>query len=320
MNNTDSHICDSHAEGRSLDTKETNVDFCLPEVKWGRVRTLSLELARLLKFMGYERKANNLFWCNSDYAVYINSAGEFRVSGQKCKDRLCPSCQIIRSRKLVHKYTELAESMTYPVLLTLSLKVSSGLECRIEHARKSLKRFKEQLIWKKNFKGYVCSMEVKVSKDKTTKEPLGWFVHYHILADLPSYVGQEALSKAWFKATGDSYICDIRKANERGLVEVLKYITKITDFADDKDLLGEYIEATSGRHMVSTGGNLRGRVTDEELDEETGDWTYLGSLKEVMDRVNLGFFEKHDIAILAFASRFKYIEWGTEYAQVYNDS
>src|SRR4030065_1791946 len=298
------------AEGRSLDTIETSVDYGkLPTLEWGSLRKLSISVGNTLKAIGYENKAKSIFWCNSDYQVYINRQGDYRISGMKCRDRLCPSCQVIRSRKLVHKYYDLTRGMSYPVLLTLTLKAGADLSERIKHFTQSFKRLKEGFLWKENVKGYVAAKEIKASRDKDGSYR-GWYVHCHLLIDLPAYVEQEAFSKAWKKATGDSFICDIRKADENGFEEVLKYITKITDFCEDKHLLAQFVEATHGQRMISTGGNLYGFLKDESLDEKTDEWVYIGSLKEVMERVNYGLLGEHDMAIIAYATRLKVLEWG----------
>lgn len=94
-----------------------------------------------------------------------------------------------------------------------------------------------------------------------------WHVHIHALID-SGWISQKALSDAWREVTkGRGYIVDIRKADEGSLDEVVKYLTKGTDFLNDGQLVKEFLDATVRLRMLSTFGYFYGFAFDEEAIE-----------------------------------------------------
>jgi len=155
-------------------------------------------------------------------------------------DLLCPLCAIQRGNKHLRNYKAKFEVLRNgyphltPVLLTLTIKNGFGLQERSDHLFSSVEKIKGK---RRNIKsggrchsefskiaGAVGSYEISYSEEK------GWHPHLHIVAFITSKIDQKALSKEWLAITGDSFVVDIRKIDEKNLSkslnEVFKYALK----------------------------------------------------------------------------------------------
>lgn len=71
----------------------------------------------------------------------------------------------------------------------------------------------------------------------------------------------------WYEKTG-GYILDLKKTDEKGLVEIFKYITKVTDFFDDEERIIEFVRAVDGKRFVTSFGKYYNFVSEESIDEK----------------------------------------------------
>lgn len=205
-----------------------------------------------------------------------------------CGDRTCPDCRKSESKRLRREYLPKVRlvDQTKLALITLTLRMDLG---RHDDLRRRLDRIRtawRKLVRQKPMRvvaGGLYTIEVKWT------ERQAWNVHIHALvevegivrpfrierngrpgwaADLEGPAGRlspQALSDAWRKLTGDSYIVDItpvrtwvkggqNRGGARGaLAYVLKYITKAGcwpgQWARD-----EYDRAVKGHRLINTFG------------------------------------------------------------------
>ena len=72
---------------------------------------------------------------------------------------------------------------------------------------------------------------------------------------------------SWYEKTG-GYILNLQKTDEKGLVEIFKYITKVTDFFEDEERIIEFVRAVDGRRFVASFGKYYNYVSEESVDEK----------------------------------------------------
>lgn len=296
------HVCAQSAH--RLDTTETKEHYLkLPSLKQGQISVIAQKLIRHLVASGFDNRAKRLIWCNNQYGVFKTPFG-FNFRGQKqCHDRLCPSCQRVRSRKLLQRYGSMAKTLQKPALITLTLK-AGGLEKNINRIYENFKKLRRQKIWKHSIAGYVASLEVLPS----TSDVKQWHVHIHILADMKYYINKQEMSDAWLDLTGDSMIVDVRLAKKNAVVEVLKYITKLSALQTQEQVV-EMAVALAGRRTITTVGTMRGRLTDEELDVPDNTWQYIGKLDDYVKAWESREFLPDTIAIILKAVNSKFLDF-----------
>lgn len=252
-------------------------------------------VALALRSSGYptlENRARRLAGCGIRWGIMAHRAHPERsrpVPLDRCKDRLCPDCARIRAAnwasRIVPLLQEVRAAGRKPKFITLTQRARHGE--RIRAAARRLQRCFETLrhgtAWKKHVRAWVASREVTRSRGDT------WHVHIHLVADA-EYWPQAELSAEWERVTaGESRIVDIREAKDGVERELLKYTLKTTDVAPDR--LVEFALAMRGARTVSTGGAWYGRVRDEDLLEDEGDFaetSVLLTFQELLRRVELG--------------------------------
>jgi hypothetical protein len=107
--------------------------------------------------------------------------------------------------------------------ITLTLKHSAApLADQIKKLYRSFKKLRGFKPWKKSQRGGAFILEVKHNGTH-------WHPHLHVISE-GGFLDKDLLSKLWHRATGDSYIIDIRKLDRANDVAayVAKYITKST--------------------------------------------------------------------------------------------
>lgn len=184
----------------------------------------------------------NYFWWSCDKC---GNAIKVHVT---CKRRTCPKCARIRSLRLVEMYLPVVLCFQWACLVTLTLKVVpyGDVQEQVDRITASFRKLRMRKVW--NAKNGIASIEI------VKEETNCWYVHLHTLVD-SKWMDQKALSDAWKKITGDSYIVDIRriKSDKRSaLREVLKYQTKIWQLSEEDK---EFVEETfKHRRFVYTFG------------------------------------------------------------------
>lgn len=196
---------------------------------------------------------------------------------------LCRSCAARRAAKMVVAYHRKIEAITaaepalIPAMVTLTVKNGPDLAERLQHLKTAWKRMMEDkrrgasesgrhrpVEWNK-VRGSIRAIEV-------TKGDTGWHPHIHCFTLLSGYVDQKRLSAEWERYTGDSKIVGITKCRNgivRGLIECLKYASKLTEM-NPADILHTHYTA-AGSRFTDPQGCLRGvPEPDIRVDSDEG--------------------------------------------------
>lgn len=158
----------------------------------------------------------------------------------------------------------------------------------------SFAKLRRSSVWSMTQIGGVAFLEVKWCKG--TKR---WHPHLHILSE-GKYIAKQALSNAWRKATGGSFIVDVKKIHnaDAAVGYVVKYASKPHDASmfRDPQRLEEAIIALKGRRLCLTYGTWRGIKLTEVPD--AGTWSPLAPLARIILQAREG-----DAAALHILSR-----------------
>ena len=209
------------------------------------------------------------------------------VSGYYCQQwKLCRICAARRSSKSLSillpkvNYLMATDPTSKAYLVTLTVKGSPDDECgeRFNHLMASVKRYMRTRVENTRNNGSFtepCKAAGIFSATETTRGTSGnsWHWHCHGIWVVPANVriSHTALSNEWHRATGDSYIVDVREldasknrrvgsAIETGalagdLAEVCKYALKPQGLSPADCITVQ--KATAGRHFTRTYGSLR---------------------------------------------------------------
>jgi len=240
-------------------------------------------------------------FCNCGHDAYIEigtskntgAPTDVRIKSTKCHDRFCIPCARERSARIQTNLLAYMHGKERLSLITLTIKQSDDpLKTTLDRITRHFRALRSLPIWKKNVEGGTAIIETKIGSDGKS-----WNVHFHIIAQ-SRYLNQDALSTAWNKLTGDSYIVDVRRVGTIG--GAAKYITKYVSKAQDASItrspkhLQEAIIAFTGRRLVTTFGTWRGlqlSETPDELKSTDGEWTAwttLGTIGHVLRAAQTG--------------------------------
>lgn len=189
--------------------------------------------------------------------LYCANCGEKRVIPLRCGRRSCPVCRKGLYFRLLREYLERARSMRDPKLLTLTTvareELASGI---VRTLRQCFQRLLHRKYFRDRIRGGLYVIELKCTGR-------GWNVHIHALIDA-LYLDQAAISTAWRKITGDSYVVDIRRASSPrgGLKYILKYLFKAPSLNGQEDT---YDEVLKGARLVQAFGAFYRAKVDKPL-------------------------------------------------------
>lgn len=222
------------------------------------------------------------------YVWYSNSEKRYLIKGSCCHNRHCAPCMRTKANLMASNLRErLNERKDHEYrLITLTLKhTNSSLADQIKRLYSSFKKLRAVKVWRKSQRGGCVMLEVKYNdKDRT------WHPHLHIIAQ-GSFLHQTQLSEAWYAATGDSKIVDVRilKRSNDAAHYVSKYVCKGTndEVWRDDDAAQEWVTATKGVRMCGTYGSWRGFKLLAKPESPT-DLVLLGSLGGIMKEAAAG--------------------------------
>ena len=208
----------------------------------------------------------------------------YRISCDRCKDRFCTPCGCERSRHVASCVGSFAKGKELR-LVTLTLRQSDRtLSEDVDFLYKSFTRLRRHRLWSRGQRGGVFFIEIKRRRADD-----GWHVHLHVLAD-GTYISKKALSDAWLKITGDSFIVDVRfcQSGEDAARYVAKYASKGVHGScyHDPEILREAVIALKGRRLVGKYGTWRELSLDNDMPE--GEWIGVDSLSRLFDRRDKG--------------------------------
>jgi hypothetical protein len=227
--------------------------------------------------------------CGADCIVEFDKEQQrYRMSANYCHCRHCEPCMKSKSQLLA---ANLQKAVTDSPngqfrFITLTLKhTEQPLGEQLDRLNQCFKRLRNSKVWKETQHGGAAMLEVKYSQD--TGE---WHPHLHIVAE-GIFLHHRDLSAAWLAITGDSFKVDIRviKSARDAAFYVAKYVSKGTNDAVwyTDHIAVEWVTTMRGRRSCATYGTWRGlKLLEHPTD--TGEWTKIGTLNEVVRRANEG--------------------------------
>jgi hypothetical protein len=209
---------------------------------------------------------------------------KIRVAATTCRDRWCLPCAKQRSATIAANLLAVAQKQ--PVrFLTLTLRASDQpLRDQVDRLLQSFARLRRSKLWKTTVTGGAAMIEITRNWERGT-----WHPHIHALIT-GGYVPQPQLKDAWQRATGDSYVVDIRKPQHISQVTtyVTKYVTKPWDGQLNRSPhhLAQVITALDHRKLCITFGSWRGLKLTASPSETV--WHVLGELSDLLWRARNG--------------------------------
>jgi len=231
-------------------------------------------------------RLNAFISCGMDAFVEesVEDPGHYRVRCTRCHDRWCLPCAQERSRLIAANLREHLQGKTVR-MITLTLR-SAGepLAELLDRLYRSFSKLRRSKLWRSCVTGGAAFCEIKWCTDTQR-----WHPHLHVLAT-GKYVAQKSLAEAWYRATLDSYVVDVRYAGDLDKVSayVLKYASKPLDpsYMAVPDRLTEAVMALGGRRLCLTFGTWSGLKLLEY--HENGAWTPVASLAVLIEAARAG--------------------------------
>lgn len=277
---------DSGAVSSCLDLIETSgQDGQARRVGWGPLRRDSLKLVGALRAAGEEGRAVRMESCSREWMAYRHvPTKNVILRSNRCRDRFCLVCMSLRSAAMVRRFDSIIEKWPVVRMMTFTVRSSDNLKEQIGFLRGCFRELRRRRAWKLHVDGYLVTLEV-------THGEAGWHAHLHVLYQ-GAYWDFTGLKAEWKAVTKNEGSVDIRIAGS--IKEALKYVVKpkaIMALGEKK--MCELIEVMRGVRCLSTGGTLRGIVTEEELDsdDEMGmreEYEPIGRLDGIVERYRAG--------------------------------
>jgi len=224
--------------------------------------------------------------CGSECLVeWSDTADKYRLRANYCKNRHCAPCAKARAGLLAanlrNRLAEQPQNNDRYRFICLTLKHSSEpLANQIKRLYKCFTKLRKSPCWKKSQRGGTAVLEVKWTPGSRV-----WHPHLHIVSE-GDFLRSKDLKDAWFKATGDSFVTDIRKldSGKDAAHYVTKYISKGTSDAvwlDDAAAV-EWITALKGTRLATTYGTWRGfQLMHHDPRNDVTDWKPVGLLRNI---------------------------------------
>lgn len=208
----------------------------------------------------------------------VDDPSQYRIRSDRCHDRFCLPCGQERSRIIAHNVKDRLRP-EIARFITLTLRAShESLKDLLDKLYTSFTKLRRTCLWSQTQLGGVAFLEVKWCKGTHR-----WHPHLHILTE-GKYLAKQALSNAWRKATGGSFIVDVGKVKsaERAIGYIVKYASKPHDpsLFQNADRLDEAVIAMKGRRLALTFGTWRGVKLCEVPDP--GEWAPFAPLAHLI--------------------------------------
>ena len=128
-----------------------------------------------------------------------------------------------------------------------------SLADRLDHLYQSFAKLRRSRVWKTYVAGGIFVTETTFNR--TTHR---WHPHLHLIVE-GKYFPHSELRLAWLKASGDSFICDIKPVRDRDGVGryITAYLTKslAANVWHDPDTLRHAMISLHGRKLLGTFGS-----------------------------------------------------------------
>lgn len=252
---------------------------CFPERN--SVRALLLDELRVTaRDDNDDRRVIRMTDCSSRWIVSQTATGP-RLETQRCRERLCPECQRVRSWKYQQAYEAFIQAASHPKMLTLTLRTTDAeVATCIDKLYRCFKLLRRREVWKTHCTGGYTIVEVTKQKHGTT-----YHVHLHVLMD-SAYIPVQWISQQWLSITGDSFRVDIRVADKGSAKYVAKYVTKGVSGVNDGATMWELSDQLKGRRMAQSFGDAP--ALNLEAEDDQPERVIIGTLEEVLTAAAAG--------------------------------
>lgn len=178
---------------------------------------------------------------------------------KSCNCRLCPHDQRKRSLRLSHRWSEFLIGRDDLRYVVLSERNSANLHEGITSLYKAWKRLRASTLWKAATTGSIAVLEVTYNREEET-----WHPHLNVLFE-GNYLPFEALRQEWSESTRHTgQTAFIRKADAGTVRELLKYVTKLSDFVEHPVAVDNFLGAVARRRFIRTYGTFYRIPVDED--------------------------------------------------------
>lgn len=221
--------------------------------------------------------------CSSRWVVSQTPDGP-RLETRRCRERLCPECQRVRSYRYQVAYEAFIAAAKHPKLLTLTLRTTddeAGI-C-IDKLYRCFKLLRRRQVWKTHCTGGYTIVELTPSQSGR-----GYHVHLHVLMD-SAYIPVQWLSQQWLALTGDSFRVDIRVADKGSAKYLAKYVTKNVSGVLSGGAIWMLSDQLKGRRMAQSFGDAP--RLNLEPDDPQPESVIIGTLEEVLTAAAAGDHE-----------------------------
>src|SRR5579863_10341060 len=243
----------SRAKRRSeLSCSKANARARADNSRWAgylQVQSVLVDPLRQIRGFGFRRVAGQVEQCHRWFRSWKCANGHLWARpGFSCKNRLCPFEMRARSMAAVHRFG--------PVL--------EGLRRGIDDLFSAFRRLYHSKLWAE-VRGALAVLEVTFNEQERT-----WHPHINVVVDGP-FIEKSQLDAVWSRSTrGKGRITWIERADHRTVFELVKYITKLSDFVHIPEAVQWFLMAAHGKRFIRTYVSLY-RLKLENLDKEDGD-------------------------------------------------
>jgi hypothetical protein len=258
--------------------------ICFRHTGWSHARTRVLTA---LSEAGINAIATHRFaTCGAHAWVQrsVEPTPRYRVVADFCQSRWCVPCSRHHTRIVASNLMRHLEGRPTR-LLTLTLRQDgAGLAARIERLQSAFRRLRQSPFWKTHVCGGVSFFQTTF-----TPETRNWHTHLHVICD-GRYVPRKLLSDAWLRATGDSFIVDVRLVRNDA---VAGYVARYTARPYTNELIGdpvalkELIAAMEHQRCFTTFGTWRSLGLSKPI-PDGAQWVDLSPLSCILERAKAG--------------------------------
>jgi hypothetical protein len=224
-----------------------------------------------------------------------------------CNHRLCAVC--LRNRvkmKVVDTLRAIPAATRRHRFVTLTQRslASESLRESIRRLKKSFRALRAKSVWANAVLGGVSILEA------THKPGRGWHAHFHCIVDA-DWIDEDALSREWLVATGDSYVVRVRDVRDpKDLSTYLAaYLAKgLPDELERSSAsLDDLCDGLRGTNFVRWLGAWKGAAVQAKAADETrqrrrqlepyspADWVFVGELNTLILRAQNGCDRSQEI-------------------------
>ncbi len=214
----------------------------------------------------FAKRVHRIHLCGAAPRLFLKPDGSMARTLIRCRDRLCPTCALVRNARGLERTQQIVQRMNSPRFLTLTnpgdRKSLAESLSELFQRNAALRRLK---VWKDHVQGGLFVCEVTVNR-KTGR----WHPHLHVLID-GKYFPRDLLVNAWHHQLGGGKVLDIRKPHSTS--DVLHYLAKYLNAFQrnaewSNEEIREYAESMHGTRLIATFGNCHNLKIDEAPEPE----------------------------------------------------